>query len=1568
MALDSFHPVLRRWFLGKFRAPTDPQRLGWPAIASGRHTLIAAPTGSGKTMSAFMVPLDRLLRAALDGTLKDSVDVLYVSPLKALSNDIRRNLVLPLMEIEEAAKSDGLSPTPIRVAVRTGDTPASERQQMVKRPPQILVTTPESLYLLLTSSKSREILRTVKTVVVDEIHALARDKRGSHLTLTLERLDALCCASEGGTAPTRIGLSATQRPMDEIARFLVGTGNVESRGLGLFGEPDCEIVDVGHLRQLDLGLEVPASELEAVCSHEQWGEVYERIVQLIQTHRSTLVFVNTRRLAERVTHHLAELLGEEAVASHHGSLSRQMRHSAEQRLKDGELKAVVATASLEMGIDVGYIDLVIQIGSPRSIATFLQRIGRSGHALGLVPKGRLFPLTRDELIECLALLRAARSGRLDTIEIPEKPLDILAQQITAAVAGDEWDEDALFALCARAWPYRNLARSEFDELLKLLHEGMSVSQKHGMHIFRDGVNGKVRPRRHARLTAIMNGGAIPELADYRVVTEEDRTVLGSVNEDFAIESLAGDVFQLGNTSWRIQYVRAGEVVVVDAHGAPASIPFWLGEAPGRTDELSTEVSLLRQALDERVKIGAPPVDVSSVGASSRAAAKEPASFRDDYAILAGVPSRGKQQSFFDDDDDAEDYPSRDQEHRAAVAMAPSMPPVPERKNAAATPTDEYSHIDMREALDWLQRECPTEEWALQQAVRYIAAQKAAVGFVPTRWKILFERFFDESGGMQVVIHAPLGARVTRAWGLAIRKRFCRSFDFELQASADDDGFVLSIGPQHSFPIDALFKMLNSSNGEYLLTQALLAAPMFETRWRWNAARALVVARMKGGKKVPPHMQRFKADDFLAAVFPAKTGCFENHHGDTEIPDHPLVRQTIRDCHTEAMDLKRWLATLDDYAAGKIEFVGLDTREPSPMSHELVNANPYAFLDDAPLEERRARAVQTRRGTTIDAVRDLGRLEPAAIEQICADAWPTVRDPDELHDALRSMVVVSETDGAAWTDLFQSLKRASRAHTATTADGRKFWIAAERAAMAKALYAEARFEPELRPEALAATFTPAKKPVHNGPSADGHEHLQCGAELPKADMSDPVTAAMTTALRGWLPCLGPVSAANLAARLGFDESAVGSALEALEGEGVVLRGAFTPVGHAAASAGTKNPEWCDRRLLARIHRMTLDGLRKQIKPVEPSDYLRFLLQHQRLTGEVRLRGRAGLREVIDQLEGLEIPAGAWEGRVLAARVTDYDPLWLDELSLSGEVMWGRLRPPRRGEDDGPSTMGLSRVMPIALAARQDIGWLVPPDRNTEDVPLRGNALDVLEVLRKRGALFYHDMLSLTGLLPDHLDMGLYELAAQGLASSDAFGAVRALTANEAKRSARVRLRARRRRTGSCTMAGRWSLFPGALLEVSLEERVEKWARHLLKRWGIVFRDLLERESCAPPWWALVGQYRRMEARGEIRGGRFVAGVAGEQFALGDAVEQVRKVREEKSDPSAEQQFLILSAADPLNLTGIILPGPRLPAIANNSLVFRDGRLIAVEQAGEVRFIEEIETRRAHELIEQLRRTG
>ena len=962
MTPSLFHPLVDEWFSARFGEPTDAQRLGWPEIAAGRHVLIAAPTGSGKTLAAFLASIDSLLRQAADGTLRDEVQVVYVSPLKALSNDIRRNLEAPLAEIGDAAMKAGKLLPPLRALVRTGDTPQHERAKMLKRPPHILVTTPESLYLLVTSAKSRALLGGVKTVIVDEIHALARDKRGTHLALTLERLEALCPAP-----PVRVGLSATQRPIDEIARFLVGTRRVDAKGA-----PDCRIVDTGHVRKLDVSIEVPKSELGAVCSNEQWAEVDEKLIALIESHRSTLIFVNTRRMAERVAHRLSEKLGEDAVASHHGSLSRETRLDAEERLKTGKLKAIVATASLELGIDVGFIDLVCQLGSPRSIATFLQRVGRAGHRLGVIPKGRLFALTRDELLEGLALLRAIRHGRLDAVEMPVAPLDILAQQITAEVAARDCGEDELFELYKGAWPYRNLSREDFDSMVELVSEGAARGRKDGAYVHRDGVHKILRARKSARLVAITSGGAIPETADYRVVTEEEGTFVGTVNEDFAVESMSGDVFLLGNTSWRIRYVRGGQVVVSDAQGAPATIPFWLGEAPGRTVELSSELSDLREGLDARASKG-----------------------------------------------------------HAAV-------------------------------LEWLEAECGATGFAAEQAYFYVNAQKAAVGFLPTKTKILFERFFDDTGGMQLVIHSPYGARINRAWGLALRKKFCRTFDFELQASADDNGIVLSIGVQHSFPLEQMFGMLKSADARETLIQALLAAPMFQVRWRWNLTRALVVPRSRGGKKVPPALQRFRADDVMTAVFPMQTACFEHRPPDLQPPDHPLVRQTLHDCLTEAMDVEGWEALLRDIEAGKVQLVAKDTREPSPFSHQILNANPYAFLDDAPLEERRARAVTLRRTLSPGEAKDLARLDPAAIEQVREEAWPVVRDREELHGALLTLGALPAAEGAPWRAWFESLAAENRAGEWRRDGTPALWAAAERWTLVAAIFPDAERGSRLSP--------------------------------------------------------------------------------------------------------------------------------------------------------------------------------------------------------------------------------------------------------------------------------------------------------------------------------------------------------------------------------------------------------------------------------------------------------------------------------------------------------------------------
>ena len=1426
---ELFHPVVARWFEERFAESTDAQRLSWPRIVEREHTLVAAPTGSGKTFAAFLVAIDRLLREAVKKSLPDEVQVVYVSPLKALSNDIRRNLELPLREIEAAAAAAGHELASIRVAVRTGDTPPSERQAMLRRPPHILVTTPESLYLLLTGAKSREILRNVQTVIVDEIHALARDKRGSHLSLSLARLDRLCA-----TPPTRIGLSATQRPMDEIARFLVGTRNV-----GADGQAACQIVDTGHVRQLDLAVEVPPSELSAVCPIETWKEVYARLSQLIREHRSTLVFVNTRRLAERVCHYLEEELGPGHVASHHGSLSRETRLRAEEQLKAGELKAIVATASLELGIDIGYIDLVCQIGSPRSIATFLQRVGRAGHALGRIPKGRLFAMTRDELLEAFALVGAVRQGRLDRIVMPTGPLDILAQQIVAAAAGEDWDEQALYEMCRQAWPYHYLKRGDFDAVIAMLSEGIAPGNRSGAYLRRDRINRRVRARRSARIAAITSGGAIPEQADYRVVTEGEGTFVGTLNEDFAIESQAGNVFQLGNASWRILHVRAGVVTVRDAHGAPATVPFWLGEAPGRTDELSAEVSALRETLWERV------------GAASRAAL--------DSTVSEGSPPR------------------------------------------LGGPTD---------AVQWLNEQCGADDWGAQQAVNYVLAQGAALGVVPSRCNVVFERFFDESGGMQLVIHAPFGARINRAWGLALRKCFCRTFDFELQASADDNGIVLSIGPNNSFPIEQLFDMLNSRNAEKLLVQALLAVPMFGIRWRWNVTRSLAVLRQRGGKKVPPPIQRFRADDLLTAVFPLQTACFEHRTGDLEPPDHPIVNQTVHDCLHEAMDLDGWKRLLDEIAAGQIQLIARDTREPSPFSHQLLNANPYAFLDDAPLEERRARAVSARRTIRVEDVSDLGQLDPDAIAQVRSEAWPVVRDAEELHDTLLTIGALGVDEAPEWSMFFNELASQARVAVCQSAGGPRLWIAAENWPLVRAAQPGAAATPE----------------------------ITLPAELDRdVDAED----ARKTLVRGRVEISGPTNAARLANQLGIDLPAVDAALLQLEAEGCILRGKFTP--------GANDIEWCERRLLARIHRRTLDGLRRQIQPVDAQVFFRFLLD--RASDARRLAGSAALENAIAALQGFEAPAGAWEHDLLPARASDYEPQRLDELFAAGDVVWGRLQPPRQTEDGRWRV--LTRIAPISLARRADLAWLLPTEREVSPGFARWDAQTVYEALSTHGALFFDDLLAATQLLPAQVEEALRELAALGLVTSDGFAAVRATIVKHAPASRRAALRTSkhgsRRRRAACAQSGRWSKFPPFVAPVEAEERVERWSWLLLQRYGVMFRDLLARESLAPSWRELVSVYRRLEMRGEIRGGRFIAGVAGEQFGLSEAVDRLRRLRDE----SAEADWQVISTADPINLVGIITRDARVPATRGNRILFVNGQPVAAAEARRVHWLADID---------------
>jgi ATP-dependent Lhr-like helicase len=1261
---------------------------------------------------------------------------------------------------------------------------------------------------LLTAEKSRQILRQVGTIVVDEIHAVADDKRGSHLALSLARLEDLVVKS-GAPRPQRIGLSATVKPIQEVAGFL---------------SDEVRIVDIGHRREMDIAVSVPKDELGVVATIEMWSEIYDRLAELIHAHRTTLVFVNTRRLSERVSHHLAERLGEEAVMAHHGSLSRSLRLKAEEELKEGRLRAVVATASLELGIDIGSVDLVCQIGSPRSIGVALQRVGRSGHWTGAKPKGRLFATTRDELLECAALIRAIRSGELDRLEIPEAPLDVAAQQIVAAAACEDWSEDDLFRLFRGTYSFRNLDRSDFDAVIEMLSEGISTKRGRGRaYLHRDRVNHRVRGRRGARLAAITSGGAIPDNANYLVVAEPEGKVVGTIDEDFAVESISGDIFLLGTSSWRIRRVETGRVRVEDAHGAAPTIPFWRGEAPGRTVELSQEVSGIREETAKR------------------------------------------------------------------------------------------SDRDRAEALAFLTEECGLDRGGAEQALEYVRAGRAALGALPTHDTVVAERFFDEAGGMQLVLHAPFGSRINRAWGLALRKRFCRSFNFELQAAATDNGIVISLAEQHAFPLEIIFGFLNIKTVEHVLTQALLPTPMFTARWRWNVSRALAVLRFSGGKKVFPALQRMRSDDLLAAVFPDQAACAENLVGEIRIPDHPLVKETIGDCLHEAMDLRRLEALLEAIARGDVKTVSIDTAEPSPFSHEILNANPYAFLDDAPLEERRARAVQLRRTLPDELVEEAGSLDPAAITEVESESWPVVRDADELHDAMLTLATVEPV--AEWERFLAELEADRRATTLRVGD-KEFWVAAERMDLVHAAHPSGVFSPVI------------------------------DSVRPSAGVPEGREAAAAEILRGWLESSGPQTSTRLADRLALPAEVVDAGLLRLEGEGQVLRGQFT-----RQESSNRETEWCNRRLLARIHRLTLGRLRREIEPVTTQDFMRFLLRWQHISPGNRLHGVDGTFEIIRQLQGYELSAAAWESRILPARLGRYDPELLDRLCLAGEVMWGRLsRHPAfetsggtNGGNGGGRRVRPTRVAPLSLFLREDAEWLLgvaeaASSGEVETAALSHAARDVLAELERRGASFFAELRRGTGRLASEVEDALWELLAAGLVSADGFENLRSLV--DAKRR---RGEGRGRLGRPRHAAGRWALLRamprvGDVEETNASDPVERFARQLLRRWGVVFRDVLARETLAPAWRDLLVVLRRLEARGEIRGGRFVGGFLGEQFALPEAIELLRSVR--RADKDGEE--VRLAAADPLNLLGIVLPGPRLSALSGETLRLRDGVPLAAPQ--------------------------
>jgi ATP-dependent Lhr-like helicase len=1368
-SVEGFHPAVGEWFRRRFPAgPTEPQALGWPLISAGVDTLIAAPTGSGKTLAGFLVAIDSLYRAHDAGQpIEDTVRVVYVSPLRALAVDIAENLERPLAEIATLATELGLDPPKIRVAVRTGDTTSSQRASMLRHPPQFVVTTPESLYLLVTSGRGRQALATVDTVIVDEIHAVARDKRGAHLAITLERLEAVC-----QRRPMRVGLSATQRPIETVGRLLVGD------------RPLPAVVDVGHQRHVDLALELPDGELEAVASAEQLADVLDRIAALVGEHRTTLVFVNTRRLSERLAHQLGERLGDDVVAAHHGSLSKDRRYRVESRLRAGQLRALVATASLELGIDIGPVELVCQIGSPRSIATFLQRVGRSNHSRSGTPKGRLYPLTRDELVECTALLAAVRAGRLDAIELARLPLDIAAQQVVAEVAAKEWRTDDLFDLLRRAAPYMDLSRAQFDEIVELVSAGIDTGRgRRGAYLHHDPVNGELRTRRGARLAAVTSGGAIPETGDYRVVADPDDTLVGSVNEDWAVESMAGDIFLLGTHSWQIRRVEPGVVRVRDAGDSPPTVPFWLGEAPARTAELSQEVSELRRRVDEY--------------------------------LTAGDPDAARR---------------------------------------------------------WLIEAAGVSTAAATMIVDYLAVGRAALGAMPTQDCLVLERFFDDTGGMQLVVHSPNGGRINRAFGLALRKKFCRTFNFELQAAATDDAIVLSLGPHHSFPLDEVPRYVSSRTVGDTLEHAILDSPMFAARWRWNLNRSLMVLRFRGGRRNPAPIQRMEADDLMAAVFPAAAACQDNVTGPIHIPDHLLVRQTIDDTLHEALDVDGLRSLLERVEAGDIRVHCRDTTEPSVLAHEIVTARPYAFLDDEELQNRRTNAVRLRRGLAVD-LSSIGALDQAAIDQVHVEILPAPTTADDLHDLLSSLVASRPVE--EWRPLWAELVDRGRAQTVGHG-GAELWCVTEALDDARS-------------------------------ALDGDE------------------GAAARMVRGHLELSGITTADALAQATALDPSRVAVALAALQHEGFALQGHYRP----CLPAG--NTEWVARRLLARMHTYSRRSRRDAVQPATAQDFLRFLLRWQHLAPGTQLTGETGLMAVIEQLQGFEAAAVAWEPELLARRLHHYEPAWLDRLCHDGEVAWLRLAPRPRADADGPA-VSPSKATPITVVFRADLAWLVAAARDGSPVePSVGATAEIVDTLRQRGASFATDLAAEARRLPDDIQRGLWDGVTRGLIMCDGFGAIRARVSSPASLPTTRRISRLARSHRPTVAAGRWALVPSPDIEADRDDLAEAVAEQLLNRWGVVFRDLAIRDSLRLPWRDIQWALRRLEDRGLVRGGRFVAGFSGEQYALPAAAEQLDQVR--KTPRTGEQ--IVLNATDPLNLVGLIVPGETVPAVRTNRITYVDG---------------------------------
>jgi ATP-dependent Lhr-like helicase len=1418
--LAAFHPIVRQWFIDTLGAPSAPQRAGWPAIANGSDTLILAPTGTGKTLAAFLWELNALITEGLEAPLANAVHLLYVSPLKALNNDVQRNLEGPLAQLKARFEAAGERFPEIRVAVRTGDTPSSARAKMLRKTPHILITTPESLHILLTSVRGRTLFSALRAVIVDEIHAVAGTKRGTHLALTLERLARLA-----PDTPQRIGLSATQKPLDEIARFLSGCDVQNADGPPRFRP--VQIVDCGLVKRMETRVVSPVDDLAHVDG-TVWTAVVPLVLGQIKAARTTLIFVNNRAQSEKIAGRLNTLAEEEIAQPYHGSLSRERRLMLEERLKAGELRALVTTSSLELGIDVGSVDLVVQLQSPKRVASALQRVGRAGHSLDATSRGMFVPTFRDDAMEQFAIVEAMEAGDVEPTRVVQNALDVLAQIIVAIVASEpEWTATGLYEFVRRAYPYHALTRAAFDETLAMLagKYPSDVAAELEARISWDRVTDMLTPARASRMVATISGGTIPDRGLY-TVNLADKTRLGELDEEFVHESRVGDAFQLGSSTWRIRSIEHDRVIVVPAPGAPARMPFWHGEFMARSNHLTARVGVLRRTLD------------------------------------------------------------------------------------AARTLDDLQEIQTRYHAD---------EPTTRSLVEYVQQQRSITDIVPDDTHLVLEHFRDEVGSIRVVLHAPFGGRVNAPWGMALGRRMRERLNVDVQIQTTDDGLMVRLPDMGALPpLDAI-RSLAYEEAERLILEEVGGSSLFGARFRMNAARALLLPRGNPRRRMPLWLQRLKAGDLLAAV--------------DEYPSFPILVETYRDVLQDAFDMAALRDVLGRIASGAITIRTVETQIPSPFAQSLqfgfVIDNMYG--DDMPRAEQRAALLSLDRVLLDELMGGEGADDTTLavlIEQLARRRGTApgrqARDADELA------LLVDRAGDLTWSELEERVGPSEQWFrdnplSALAASGRLIGITIPTGASSEDRFilvdAYPRYVAALGAESLTTVRSGAT--MSPRPAIDAvPEVLRTGALTEKA--------ARREILARWISLAGPVSVEDVRVRYDFDPKWIERRLEEWERKGVLVRGVF---------GGDRSvARWTSRRLLEQSRRRELAQARKQIEAVPLDRFARYLQRWQHLTPSSRLTGNDATALALAQLYGLARPAEGWERDYLPSRVEQYDPNALGRLAASGSLVWAA--EPRT---DSAST-SVPRVARVRFFERGSGRlWLGAP---TDESLLSDNARKVLDVLRTQGASFIGDLMAVAGLGPQSTREALRDLVAAGVVTNDTIDALRDVirwrgilpvkrgnepdptrwlpadfkpSGNRPVVQRRVNLRRlpkwRRPEHEDATTGlwgGRWSLVhtPGTMGPARDEQELaEQIARKWLERYGIVSRDWWRRERPAVGWREIYHELKRLEFRGEVQRGYFVAGLAGAQFALPEAVEMLRS--------SDEEAVVAMPTSDPANVYSLPL---------------------------------------------------